>query len=452
MNALALPRTVADLIEEYEGKATRIEAAIAAHYEACDALTMAATVQGTFVETVLSRPFLHERTLRANLLKSGWRAVMDRLQIDKVATAADKQRFDRDLANPPPLTLDTAVATFRDYLERPRFHILRGLAEVFSSLDPAYRSHEKARIGAKGLPKRIILSGFGSFHSSYAEDRLRDVINALAALQGLPAWDWPERAAVKDILRTGEDAVLHDIQIPPAKAGNEPTLSPRRGLTLRQFGNGNLHVIFEKWALVDINRALAEFYGDVLPDVTEDDPAPSASTALAKDLQFYWTPPDVAEAALGFADMPSHTDRSPRYEPPVWKVLEPSCGEGHLMDAIRARGHVPIGYECHSGRADIARSRGHAVITENFLIIEPSPQFDCVIMNPPFYGRHYAKHVRHALAFLKPGGTLVAILPATACYDHGELAGEWRDLPVASFAQAGTNVPTVLLKIKAPRA
>lgn len=49
-----------------------------------------------------------------------------------------------------------------------------------------------------------------------------------------------------------------------------------------------------------------------------------------------------------------------------------------------------------------------------------------------------------------------AILPASARYDHGELddlapgfrlTENWRDLPTASFAEAGTNVPTVLFDI-----
>jgi len=94
------------------------------------------------------------------------------------------------------------------------------------------------------------------------------------------------------------------------------------------------------------------------------------------------------------------------------------------------------------------------VLTANFLEALPTGDFDKVVMNPPFYGRHYAKHVRHALKFLKPGGVLVAILPATARYDHDELADlvrnqreSWRDLPVASFADAGTNVPTTMLRI-----
>ncbi len=34
------------------------------------------------------------------------------------------------------------------------------------------------------------------------------------------------------------------------------------------------------------------------------------------------------------------------------------------------------------------------------------------------------------------------ILPASAHYDHGDLPGSWRDLPVASFAESGTRIPT----------
>jgi hypothetical protein len=68
-------------------------------------------------------------------------------------------------------------------------------------------------------------------------------------------------------------------------------------------------------------------------------------------------------------------------------------------------------------------------------------------MNPPFYGRHYAKHVNHALGFLKPGGTLTAILPVTARYDHGLLDGRWEDLPVGSFSESGTNINTTVLTI-----
>lgn len=425
-SAPTLQATVADLVGEYEEKCANIEQAIATFDEAFDALGRAATVHGTFVEPVGSKSYLHASSLKRNLLKSGWQAVYNRLQIDAVATAKDKQLFHRSLADPPPLTLDNAKATFRDYLERPRFHILRGLAEAFTQLDPAYKSHSKVRIGVKGLPKRIILSGWGEYNSGYAVDQFQNLANALAAYQGLPQIDWQEVRAVD---RTGD------------------TRMPKRGLTVRRFMNGNAHVIFDQRALLDINRALAEFYGEVLPDAESDDEQRRPGTEVARDLQFYWSPEAVVLEALEFAGIHGRESYSSGRELPAYRVLEPSCGDGRILDLLRARGCSALGFECHAGRAAQARAKGHSVVTANFLEQAPIPEFDKVVMNPPFYGRHYAKHVRHALKFLKPGGTLVSILPATAHYDHDELKGHWRDLPVASFAEAGTNVPTGMLRI-----
>ena len=55
------------------------------------------------------------------------------------------------------------------------------------------------------------------------------------------------------------------------------------------------------------------------------------------------------------------------------------------------------------GRAAEARAMGHAVQCANFLETVPSASFDHVVMNPPFFGTHYARHVEHALRYLKPG-------------------------------------------------
>jgi hypothetical protein len=446
--------TVADLIAEHDEKAASVEAAIRSYDAAFDRLGMAFTVQGTYVEPVGSKSYLHADSLRKNLLKSGWKAVYNRLQIDRIASAKDKQLFERTIADPPPLTIENARATFGDYFERPRFHILRGLAEVFADLDPAYKSHSKVRIGVKGLPKRIILRSWGEYSSGWGVDRFKDICNALAAYQGKQPIDYPEIAEINGILRGGCDAALDGkIAIPPSRYNDgETRFAPDRGITVRRFGNGNAHLFFEPWTLLDINRALAEFYGEVLPDAEPEDVKPSASTAVAKDLQFYWSPPAVVDAALDFADIPGPNAYSYGRTPPEYRVLEPSCGDGRILDEIRARGSRSLGIEYHPGRAADARAKGHSVVTSNFLEQRPVPEFDKVVMNPPFYGRHYVKHVRHALKFLKPGGTLVSILPATARYDHGELSGHWRDLPVASFAEAGTNVPTCLLRITAPRA
>ena len=431
---LATQRTVLDMIAEYDAKAAGVDSAIASYESACTAIEMAGTVMGTYVAPVLrSRGYVHASDIRRNLLQSGWKAIYNRLQIDRIASANDKRLFERTLADPPPLTFDNAKATFGPYLENPRAHILRGLAETFCDLDPGYRSHSKVKIGVKGLPKRVILRSVGG-HGSYGRDKLRDIVNALAAYRGEPLAehdDFKELDALHSYInaRSGEARV--------------------RWLTVRKFLNGNAHVFFDADALLDINRALAEFYGEVLPDVEPEETKPQVGTSVSKDLQFYWSPPSVVDAALDFANV--HDLRGWKYNPPApIRVLEPSCGDGRILDAIASHGHSGLGIEYHPVRAAQAQAKGHKVVLANFLECPPTPEFDAVVMNPPFYGRHYVKHVRHALKFLKPGGTLVSILPATAHYDHKELSGDWQDLPVASFAEAGTNVPTGLLRMRAP--
>jgi hypothetical protein len=450
MNLPARQSTVLDLVDEYEEKNAAIDVELKGFEEAFTRLEMAASIQGKYVSPITRhRPHIHASELRKVLLKSGWKAIYDRLQIDMIASAKDKKLFERTLEEPPELTFDNAKATFGDYLMRPRHHILRGLAEVFSDLDQAYKSHSKVKIGVKGLPKRVIISSYGGY-GSYGRDKLRDIVNALAAYQGKPLMNHDELSAIAAAHDASEDAILDGRSIAwksRHQAGEYPTLD--RGITVRKFSNGNAHVFFAPSTLLDINRALAEFYGEVLPDAEEEDAKRQTSTAVSKDLQFYWSPAEVIAKALDDIGIYGKSYYS-RQEPPAYRVLEPSCGDGRIMDELRKRGCRPFGIEVHAGRAAEARAKGHSVMTGNFLEQPARPEFDYVVMNPPFYGRHYVKHVKHALKFLKPGGTLVSILPATAHYDHQELQGQWTDLPVGSFSEAGTNVPTGILKMRAP--
>jgi hypothetical protein len=452
---IATQRTVVDLIDEYDQKVAGVDAAIEAYNIACSAIETAGCVMGTYAEPVLrNRSYVHANDMRRNLLKSGWKAIYNRLNIDMIASANDKRLFERTLADPPPLTPNVVRSTFAHYYANPRLHILRGLAEAFVDLDPAYKSHAKVKIGVKGLPKRVILhnvAAYGSPHGSYGRDRLRDIINALATYQGKPLLTHTE---IGLILENGDALRVTQEHPDPSQSKYERERNPKfvtvigRDVWLKRYSNGNGHLYFGPNALLDINRGLAEFYGDVLPDVDPGNPERAPSTAVSKDLQFYWSPEPVIAAALELAGVWNRSEWS--HNPPApLRVLEPSCGDGRILDALSARGHASLGIEYHAGRAAEAKAKGHNVLCANFLECPPRAEFDAVVMNPPFYGRHYVKHVRHALKFLKPGGTLVSILPATAHYDHGELEGEWRDLPVASFAEAGTNVPTGMIKMRA---
>lgn len=451
MNAPMKNRTVANLIEEYEDRLDQIPTAVQSVADAWKHLEGCASVAGKYGGSI-SRyaPSASVEETKRVLLKSAWRAIYDLCQIDMLAPAADKQRIERMLENPPELTFETAKEQFGDYLVRPRFHILRGLAEVFTGLDDAYKSHSKVKIGVQGLPKRVIVSSVGST-GSYGFNKIRDIINALAAYRGDKIVNHAELEALSGLASWSKhhagDVVLDGSHHIYRDANGDQHRSPDRGITIKKYQNGNAHVIFDKHTLLDINRALAEFYGEVLPDAEEDDPAKPQSTAVAKDLQFYWTPKKVVDELLHFADLYKVDTKNDRYQPLL--VLEPSCGDGRILDGIKELGHKGFGIEVHGGRAHEARMKGHSVLTANFLEQAPDPIYDAVVMNPPFYGKHYVKHIEHAIKFLKPGGTLTAVLPATAHYDHKLLnypRDRWKDLPAGSFSDAGTNVPTVLYK------
>jgi len=432
----ALQRSLPDVVAEYDLKLAGIAEAEKAFERAGDALKMACTVGGTFGDVTIDTGRNYTSSLKLCLLRSAWKHIYEGLPIERIASAEDKRKWQTALEKPAPFTLENIRATFGKYILDPRGNILRGLAEVFCQLDQAFKSHDKVKIGVKGLPKRIIVGSVGGW-GSYGRDKLRDMFNALAAYQGKPLIDHKEFTEL-DAMHTG--------------FGHKSGVVTIRGITVKKYQNGNAHVMFDNRSLRDVNKALAEFYGDVLPDTTDEKPAkPKASTAVAKDLQFYATPAKLAH------DIISH--RFSCQGLAGKRVLEPSCGDGRLMEALREHGATNIfGVEVDAGRAAQARAKGFRVLLGNFLETAFDHAFDVIAMNPPFYGKHYAKHVLHAWSLLAPGGTLIAILPATARYDHGLLdelvksashrySWPWDDLPVGSFSESGTNINTTVLTL-----
>ena len=422
-SAPAIRLSLSDIVEEYDTKAAAITEAVAAFHEAETAIKTAACIQGTYGSDPFSSDArLYERDVRLALLRSAWKHVYNGLNIESIATAKDRKQLELKLTTPLPFTLENIAEVFGDYLLDRRFHVLKGLAECFCDLDPAYKSHSKVKIGVEGLPKRIIVS-YVTGWNSWGRERVKDTLNALRLYRGEPRYTHVEfENMMEEAEKWGEADFC--------------------GGKIKVFKNENGHLIFDKQGLLDINRALAEFYGEVLPDAPSESEAKRPSTEVARDLQFYPTPKTVAGTVIDALHLRGGE-----------AILEPSCGDGALMDELAARnadlhenrmsGPVTVtGVEYDGGRAAQARAKGHHVMIANFLQVAPEASFDAVVMNPPFYGKHWLKHLRHAMRFLKPGGRLVCILPATAHYDHDEAVGDWRDLPVGSFASSGTNVPT----------
>lgn len=480
------PDGTLDVTHEYVG----VDAEIAIFDQACSNLSMAcrlgAGIRGESIWGRGGRPEMSADSLKKGLLISAWREVYRGLNIPKIAPVGDRQRFEQMLTDPPSFTKENIREQFGPYLLDPRQHILRGLAEQFAKLDPWFKSHERMKIGVKGLPKRIIVSCLADSYG-HGADQLRDVLNALMTYLERPQIEYTQWARwyrfskgvneYRAKVRYSEgDLVEHDGKVWIAKCYTvsaeafDPEcwtryVNPLPGLELRIFKNGNGHLHFDKEMQDHINRALHEYYGEVLADCPEERPeAKRKSTAVSKDLAFYPTPPSVVDQLLARAICDGALPFTRNREPKRIRLLEPSCGEGAIIEGVvRVLSKPPesyrydsppkvscAGYEVDPTRAEITRRKGFGVMVANFLEIDPRPEYDLILMNPPFCGKHYQQHVDHAKQFLKPGGALYAILPVTAVTDHGYvkpnrngwLADRWHDLPVGSFSESGTNINT----------
>jgi predicted RNA methylase len=144
-------------------------------------------------------------------------------------------------------------------------------------------------------------------------------------------------------------------------------------------------------------------------------------------------------------------------------VLEPSAGEGAIAGACADLGAVVHCVELDPDRAAALRRLGfHHVHEGDFLELPPHPQFDRVVMNPPFAHGADVAHVTHALAYLKPGGRLVSVM-AKGVTSRGDRravtfrrtitdAGGWfADLPEGAFKVSGTTVRTVVAVVPASK-
>lgn len=176
----------------------------------------------------------------------------------------------------------------------------------------------------------------------------------------------------------------------------------------------------------------------------DDGTAPRSVSAY----QLFQTPPPLAARLVGLLSLL-----------PGAHVLEPSAGLGRILDAL-ARTPIPPSVTAVEAApqcaAELFRQDRPAVriIQRDFLSCTPEGlgTFDAVAMNPPFHMRSDVAHIRHALTFLRPGGTLAALCMDTRHRHEAlrPLAATWETVPAGTFVAEGTHVPCVLLSIVKP--
>lgn len=418
------------IVDEFNQKIDAVEDHIVDFKRAVEHMKWAATVQGCYANSVVKDVFIYKDEITKNLHHSAWNCIVSRLNLEDIMPASEFKNFQREIERGLEFTPEN-FTILRPYLDDQRGSFLRSFAEVFTGLDKFYKSHDNFGVGKKGLPKRIILSGHrGVFGPEYKWGKLLDTINALRIYrnQGKLSYQGED----------GNERIHNDYTV---KNASEEELA-ENGINLKLFDNGNMHVHFDKQAQNDINLALHEYYGDVLPDGFERKPEKKqASTAVARDLQFYGTPKAAAKEIVSCL---ARMDKGAA-------ILEPSCGEGAILEELRAQGFTNLrGVEVDINRFLLTKSKGFSCYHINFLEWQPNRKFDAIVMNPPFYGKHYAKHVRHAFDLLNDGGKLISILPASARYSHkllDDLKPRWDDLPMGSFKESGTMINTTIATI-----
>lgn len=176
---------------------------------------------------------------------------------------------------------------------------------------------------------------------------------------------------------------------------------------------------------------------DRLRDRHTNGAAPRVVTAY----QLFQTPEAVARRMVELADPRGGLS---------W--LEPSAGLGRLLrpiletspESVTACEESPeVAGELFAEFPSVTLWQG------DFLERQPVPEFERVIMNPPFHMRADIAHILHALKFLKEGGVLVGLCMATP---HREkalrgLSDHWETLERA-FVKEGTGVPIFLFRIR----
>lgn len=170
-----------------------------------------------------------------------------------------------------------------------------------------------------------------------------------------------------------------------------------------------------------------------------------------KKYQFYATPQKVASS---LCDTLGPLDGK--------RVLDPSAGHGALAQAAVDRGAAEVvTVELWNVNALVLREKGFDVIERDFLELSRTDlgQFDAIIANPPFTKNLDIKHFCHMLTFLKPGGSISALLsPAWIEGDQGVhrkfrellalLGAKPEALAPGAFKESGTDIIPVRISIR----
>lgn len=397
-----------------------------------------------YVKNRFDSPDQFTKRVRDDLDRHMWQHLLTISGIESLMDERATKEFTQQLSSDPPeITAETVRATFQQFKKNAYSIFYRGLVNAFTSLDRNYRSHDGFKIGTR-LVRSFGLSDMGSLSGSVAS--LRDIDRIMHILDGNKITEGWSSGLVSALNGANRGSFR----------GIQPGSITTEYWHAKWFKNRNLHLYPQRKDLVRrANRLIALHFGQVVgegPDAAGARSYQRAKPYHSEVEDFYPTPEPVVARMLAMAQLR-----------PGMEILEPSAGDGAIVRGLLKVGIKPDCVENHPDRADALRDMlpPGAVMNMDFLKVLPEPEYDCVLMNPPFGKGAGVQHVFHAVKFLKPGGCLVAVLGAGLSYRDDKptmelrrLIQEWggtiTSLPAGSFRLSGTEVSSVMVAITKP--
>ena len=181
--------------------------------------------------------------------RAAWHDVMKRSELGSLMGEKQRREWDRQLeAEPPPFTLATVVATFKDLRDHAHLLFRQGLVDAFENLPRDFRSHDGFKIGDRCVMQWAVEYNQWSKTCSWRNTggALMDLDRTFHKLAGI---EWVEKA-------------YHVADAAMRKGLSEAST---RFFKVRWFKNGNVHL----WMLdAEITRRanlmLADHYGKAL--------------------------------------------------------------------------------------------------------------------------------------------------------------------------------------------
>jgi L-rhamnose mutarotase/phospholipid N-methyltransferase len=410
-----------------------------------------------------SEPKIEE--LARQLKRDAWGAMIRKLEIHKYMSSSKQEELARMLSGSyhgndpldemPDITEENIFSVMQGYMQCVPDFMDEAIREEWDFWLPRrdqYRTNAERWKVSKKIVMAYVMQRWDQFSSchriSYRASKHVNNLDSIFHL--LDGKGFPKQY----------NGPLHN-----ALDGNQTGHGETEYFRFRCWKNGNLHLTIKRLDLLQKFNEIGCGEGAALPNPTDkgyqepsnvldDEPPPVESFA---SLDFFPTPDSVGNVMV--SRVCEHFGKT---DCRGLTIMEPSAGEGAIVRLVQQMDPSRLyafEYEYQRYR-ELERVSDSSTMLErgDFLQVEPFPAMDAIVMNPPFSHGRYMWHIHHAAKFLRKGGILVSVVPASLTGISKKLTHSfwsWLEqqqyrlvpLPVRAFAPSGTGVRTQLLVI-----